>query len=436
MKNSKSLKITTAVLAMAVVMILVAGCTKPPGFKADPTNPYANPNDPNVGVAAPVLTSFSPSGGITNTVIRIVGYNFALGLSNNKLTINGVSATINSVTSIEILATVPASATTGKLELTSGSKVITSTTNFAVLGGTVSTFADVGAAHLEHISFDASGNLYGEDNKTIYKILATGEVTTYAGLNNEFSALWGSVVDPVFGDVYVADRGNFTVKRVSAAKVFSFMAGNGQEGIVDGQGITARFVAPTGMAIDKKGNLYVNDTHRVRKISTEGLVTTIAGGATDGNVDGIGAAAQFGSLEGIAVDADGNVYVSDLKNLNIRKITPGGVVSTLAGSGAAGFTDGAGAVAQFTKPRGLAVDPAGNVLVTDENPALPLYEIRVINKLGVVTTLLKGTSLTGVINGPTSTASVNGADGMTFDPSGNLYISNTGAHVISKVTFK
>jgi hypothetical protein len=334
------------------------------------------------------------------------------------------------------MATIPANATTGKLELTSGSTVITSTVNFNVLSGTVSTFFDLGTNHLEHISIDGRGNIYGESSKLIYKISPIDGITTYAGLNNEFIALWGSVVDPVFGDVYVSDRGSFNVKRITTDKIFSIMAGNGLEGIVDGQGLAAKFVAPTGIAMDQKGNLYVNDTHRVRKISTSAEVTTLAGSGTDGNVDGKGAAAQFGSLEGIAVDGEGNVYVSDTKFLNIRKITPDGVVTTLAGNGTPGFTDGAGATAQFNRPRGLAVDPAGNVFVTDENSLLPLFEIRVINKLGAVTTLLKGTSSTGIINGPTNGASTNAPDGMTFDSSGNLYISNTGANVISKVTFK
>ncbi|MBC7398792.1 MAG: hypothetical protein H7289_02515, partial [Mucilaginibacter sp.] len=114
---------------------------------------------------------------------------------------------------------------------------------------------------------------------------------------------------------------------------------------------------------------------------------------------------------------------------------PDGVVTTYAGNGTAGLADGPGTTAQFSHPTLLAFDLAGNLFVADSNPLLPVYEIRMVNRLGSVSTFLKGTSNSGVINGPASTASVNLADGMTFDPAGNMYIVNTGANIISKVTF-
>lgn len=231
------------------------------------------------------------------------------------------------------------------------------------------------------------------------------------------------------------DRIKHTIIKISEDGKVTTLAGDGTEGLTNGQGTFARFALPTGIAIDASGNLFVDDTHRVRKISSTGLVTTLAGSAVDGNADGIGPAASFGSLEGITTDAAGNIYVSDTKYFNIRRITPDGVVTTYAGNGTAGLADGPGTTAQFSHPTLLAFDLAGNLFVADSNPLLPVYEIRMVNRLGSVSTFLKGTSNSGVINGPASTASVNLADGMTFDPAGNMYIVNTGANIISKVTF-
>ncbi|MDB5002633.1 MAG: hypothetical protein JWQ34_858 [Mucilaginibacter sp.] len=440
-------------LSVIVLSVVINGCKK--DYTKELHNAYVDgiPNPPPT-VAIPVMNSIQPSSALPNSVISIIGYNFDPLFSNNTITINGVPATINSINTLvvngvsaitgnsipitEILVTVPANATTGPIVLKSGATVLTSTTNLTVTSGTVSTFKDLGTTTLRHIIIDASGNIFGDDGaKSIYKIAVGGTVSLVAGgaNSNAFKSIWGTVGDQL-GNLYVPDRGGHNIVRVTPEGIVSSFAGNGTDAIADGGGNAARFSSPTGIAIDQSNNLYVNDTHRVRKISNAGLVTTIAGSATDGSVDGTGATAQFGTLEGIAVDANNNIYVSDTKYKKIRKITPDGVVTTLAGSGTQGFANGPGAAAQFNNPHGLAVDAAGNVFVSDENYLLPMFSIRMINRLGVVTTLLTGTSNTGVINGPLATASTNFPDGMTIDVLGNLYIANTGANTISKVTIK
>ena len=132
----------------------------------------------------------------------------------------------------------------------------------------------------------------------------------------------------------------------------------GGPGSSDGAAIDARFYQPSGLAMDGSGNVYVADTtnHKIRKITSAGVVSTLAGTGISGFADGVGSTANFASPNGVAVDASGTVYVTDTGNHRIRKITSAGVVSTLAGSGIAGFADGAGTTAKFSSPYGLGVD--------------------------------------------------------------------------------
>jgi secreted PhoX family phosphatase len=140
-------------------------------------------------------------------------------------------------------------------------------------------------------------------------------------------------------------------------------------GAIDGPGSAARFNPPTGVAVDRAGNVYVADTYNntIRKLTPGGMVTTLAGLAgTAGSADGTGSTAQFSWPVGVAVDSAGNVYVADTYNYTIRKVTPGGVVTTLAGQAEThGSADGTGSAAQFNSPSGVAVDSAGNVYVAN-----------------------------------------------------------------------
>src|ERR1035437_967890 len=152
---------------------------------------------------------------------------------------------------------------------------------------------------------------------------------------------------------------------------FTTLAGPAEVGggDADGPGSLARFRYPYGAAVDSAGNVYVADygNSTIRKMTPGGVVTTLAGLATSpGSADGTGSAARFYQPAGVAVDSAGNLYVADYGNSTIRKVTPGGVVTTLAGlAGSPGSADGTGSAARFYKPYGVAVDSAGNVYVPE-----------------------------------------------------------------------
>ena len=194
-----------------------------------------------------------------------------------------------------------------------------------------------------------------------------------------------------------------------------FFAGSGERGTADGSGAQAQFHGPDSMVFDSAGNLYVAEEweNRIRKITPAGVVSTFIGGNTRGYADGTVATALFNELQGMAFDSAGNLYVADKGNNRIRKITPAGVVTTLAGS-TQGYADGTGAQAKFHWAHSLAFDNADNLYVGERG------HVRKITPSGVVTTLLGNLSVRSV--------------GVAVDSAGNVYAADRDNNRILKIT--
>lgn len=208
------------------------------------------------------------------------------------------------------------------------------------------------------------------------------------------------------------------------------LAGSGSTDFKDGQGIAASFNQPLGIAVDSAFNVYVSDTfnHSIRKITPSGLVTTIAGNGNLGYSDGTGLDARFNSPTGITIDPLSNLYVADYKNNRIRKVTPAGVVTTLAGSGIPAFLDGQGQAASFYWPSGITIDSAGNLYVADSAN----NRIRKIDTALNVTTIAGNASAT-YTDGIGITASFNSPYSITIDNSNNLYVGDQMNYRIRKI---
>jgi sugar lactone lactonase YvrE len=198
------------------------------------------------------------------------------------------------------------------------------------------------------------------------------------------------------GNVYVADAGNNMIRLITSAGMVSTFAGNGNTGASNGTLTSTSFSNPTGVAVDIAGNIFVANylNNNILKINQAGTVNLLAGTGQPGANNGPDSLATFYYPNSVAVDAADNVYVADGVNNLIRKITPAGMVTTLAGSGLAGAIDSIGTAASFNGPGGLAVDAAGNVYVADTNNNL----IRKITAAGVVTTIA-GIGSAGANNG-------------------------------------
>ena len=205
-------------------------------------------------------------------------------------------------------------------------------------------------------------------------------------------------------------------------------------GSADGSGAGARFSNPSGIAIDGAGNVYVADefNHTIRKVTPDGEVSTLAGSpGASGSADGIGAAARFNFPDGVASDSAGNVYVADPFNNTIRKVTSAGVVTTLAGSaGATGSVDGNGAAARFSHPLGVATDGADNLYIADSAN----FTVRKITPDGTVSTIAGLAGVTGSVDSTGADARFGFPVHVATDRAGNVYVADQGNDTIRKIT--
>lgn len=349
----------------------------------------------------PVVTGVMPASGKKNTTVTINGTHFGTDISKIKVYFNGVSAGVTHVYDGAIICTVPPNAGSGiiKVKFSNGKEI--------------------------------TGPVF------IYKYNVT--VTTVAGGTNGYADGTGAAAqfgesyglcNDAFGNVIMVDYFNSKVRKVTPLGEVTTIAGTGP-GYADGAGAAAQFVGPQGICSDGIGNFYIADTYMIRKMTQDGVVTTIAGSYTNnGNADGFGTSARFNGVRGICIDGNGNLYVADVINNLVRKILPTGFVTTLAGSpaGYTGTTDGSGSSARFSGPSGICIDADGVIYVSD----VMNHRIRKISAGGEVVTFAGSSA--GSADGIGTEAQFYYPSGMCIDKSGNVFVADGGNNTIRMIT--
>jgi hypothetical protein len=439
MKLTKILSLMTTAF-----LVLGTGCKK-----SDAPVP---PPDPT-----PTVTSINPTTGPKNTVVTITGTNFGTNTATLKVYFNNVSGTVQTATNTTITAVVPAGAGSGIVKIEKSPTVTVNGPIFTYLApGATTTFSGSNNGYADGpgtsalfrsptgITKDAAGNFYiaDRDNNRIRKITPDGIVSTFAGSGSGGAIVNGTgtaagfyspygITSDAAGNLYVGEYSNQAVRKITSTAVVTTLAGNGNSGNLNGTGTNATFNQPLGLAVDASGNVFVADyiNHLIRKITPAGVVTTFAGSGTPALTDGTGTAAAFNGPFALAFDANGNLIVADYLNHAVRKITPAGLVTTIAGNGTPGYVDAIGSAARFNRPAGLAVDGSGNVFICDAQN----HRIRKITAAGVVTTLA-GSGNAAFADGTGTAAEFNFPLGLTGDfVNSALYIADFANHRIRKI---
>jgi len=289
---------------------------------------------------------------------------------------------------------------------------------------------------------DSIGNIFIADNYSnkIRKITPAGIVSTFAGGSqgsNDGTGAAAKFFRPddlcmsPSGDIFVTDCYNHKIRKITPGGIVTTFAGSGNQGASDGMGTSASFRYPQGICIDLTGNIYVADfgNNKIRKITPSGVVSTYAGSGNQGSLDGVGSNASFDHPIRLCIDISGNIYVADSYSNKIRKITPGGVVLTYAGTGNQGSADGSATTASFYFPAGICIDAAGNLYVADAGN----HKIRKISVAGVVSSYA-GSGTQGSFDGIGLSASFKSPFGIRFDFLGNIIVADQGNHKIRKIS--
>jgi sugar lactone lactonase YvrE len=300
------------------------------------------------------------------------------------------------------------------------------------------------------VAVDAAGNVYFTTEASVWKLDAKGLVTRVAGNGREgYSGDGGPATSAQLnfalavavdsqGNLFIADTKNYRIRKVSPDGVIATVAGNGTRGYSGdgGPATTAQLRYPVGVTADSHGNLFVADqfNYRIRKVSPEGVITTVAGNGDSGysGDGGPATSAQLLSPEAVTADSQGNLFIVDTSDHRIRKVSPGGDITTFAGNGTRGYSgDGGPATsAQLRDPRGVSADARGNVFIADSNGA----SVRKVSPGGIITTVAGSGAFNYAGDGGPATSAGLAASGMAADPGGNLFIADWFNNRIRKVS--
>lgn len=416
-----------------MALCLMAGLFVLPSCKKDKeTSPTPTPVTPHT------VRAISPAAGPKNTLVTISGTNFGTNPAALKVYFNNVQASVQSLNDTLVTALVPVNAGTGTVKVEKNSSAVNGpsfeyyvTNRVFTFAGNGQGFADGNVSSAQFytttgIARDAAGNLFvcDRDNHRIRKITPEGVVSTFAGSATtglqdgtgtaaRFNQPYCIAIDAA-GNLYVGDRMNHAIRKITPAAVVTTLAG-GTMGDQDGTGAAARFNEPLGITVDPSGLIYVADyiNQKIKTVTQTGVVTTF----------------RNKLAFGLTTDAAGNLYATGYTNHDVFKYTPSGTLTTIAGSlNQGGNTDGTGSAARFYFPSGIVLDPSGNMYVTDAYN----HRIRKITPAGVVTTLAGNDP--GLTDGVGSGASFNYPLALCGDFSKQVvYIADMANHSIRRL---
>jgi len=400
----------------------------------------------NVGSTVLNSATLTVTGGTAQATVIVNGSQLAVG--GNSITASyGGDANYGGSSSSPVIVTVT------QPTLTASGFTITTVAGNGTAGST-GDFGPAASAELngpEGVAMDSAGNLFIADyyNNRVRKVTPTGTITTVAGTgadgsggdlgpatSAQFSHPTGVAVDNA-GNLFIADYMNNRIRKVTPGGTISTVAGNGIEGY-NGDNIpatSAELWLPIGVAVDGAGNLFIAELtgYRIRKVTPAGTISTVAGNGSPGYNDGPATSAGLNFPRGVAVDGAGNIFIADRGNNFIRKVTPAGMMSRVAGNGNQGFSgDGGPATsAALNSPSGVAVDAAGNLFIADAGNNL----IRKVTPDGTISTVAGNrNSTSGGDGGLATSAGISSPPGVIVDNAGNLFIADFGNNKIRKLT--
>ncbi len=430
---------------LTLPVILITGCRKD------------DHNDPAAG--APVISSMVPAMGPKGTLVTLTGSGFGTDTSAVAVFINAKRMLVTTVAPDKI-EFIPGPRTgSGLVSLVVNGNAVSGpwfeyiytvhVTTFSGQPG-VSGFANGAATDVRYnkprgLALDVQGNLYvaDEQNHRIRRVSPVGDAITFAGngiaghndgppLSASFNAPADVEIDEINGHVYVADRLNHCIRRLTLAGDVTTVAGiPGTPGYVDAPGLSARLNEPSGIALEGElVNIYISDAvnHCIRKLDPFEVLTTFAGSNVPGQQDGAGTSAKFNSPNFIDWDSSGFLIVSDPLNQNIRRINKTSLmVSTIGGTGVAGYADGPGALSQFNNPSGVSA-VNGTVAICDAQN----NRIRLISPSKKVTTLA-GDGLAAFLDGAGPWSRFNSPAGIVRTRDGDYFVADSENHCIRKL---